>query len=138
MGWKDVERISKPCFAFLRISKLRWLATSALRKTWKSVTMNYNWRSAVIINWRHTSHDLSKITYIMEKDTNYELIFVNINWLIKIVNYKQVQTTIDIPKQPEIISDIVISCHNPSRSVTKTLSLPSSSIFVCCYCLSTK
>lgn len=52
-----------------------------------------------------------------EKGDNYDAIFVIINQLTKIVNYKRVKTMINAVSLAKVIIDVVIKYHNFFKSI---------------------
>ena len=51
------------------------------------------------------------------KDDSYDLILVIVNRLIKMVQYKLVKVTIDVPRLAEVIIDMVIWHHSLPDSI---------------------
>ncbi len=51
------------------------------------------------------------------KGKNYDFILVIVNCLIKIVYYKPVKITIDIPVRAKVIINIVVSYYNIYKSI---------------------
>ena len=59
-----------------------------------------------------------------QKGKNYDFILVIIDWLTKIVHYKPVKVTIDVPELAEVILDVVVWHHGlPDLIVTDKGSL---------------
>ena len=54
---------------------------------------------------------ISLLILIDWKRDSYNSILVNINWLTKIVHYKPVKITIDIPGLAKVIIDVVVRQH---------------------------
>ena len=51
------------------------------------------------------------------KEENYDSILVIVNWLTKIVYYKPVKVTINVPRLAEILLDKVICHHRLPNSI---------------------
>ena len=69
-------------------------------------------------HWKNLLIDLVKSLPILTdwKEDSYDLIFVIIDWLTKIVHYKPVKVSIDAPGHTEVNIDVVVRHDSHSDS----------------------
>ena len=69
---------------------------------WKNLLIDFVIGLSILTDW---------------KGNNYDIIFVFVNWLIKMFHYKLVKVTINIPGFAEVIIDIVVKHHGLLNSI---------------------
>ena len=129
--WHDVEAYVKGCDIYLVLKAVRHKPYNNLQSLpipthqWKDLSIDFVTGLPISINWKRDS---------------YDSILVIIHWLMNMVHYKPVKTTINTPGLVEVIIAVVIRHHNlPNLIVTDRGSLFTSKFWsLLCYFLNIK
>ena len=127
----DVEDYVRGCDVYLASKAVRHKPCGDLQSLpvpthhWKDLSIDFVTGLPILTDW---------------KGDSYDLILIIINWLTKMVHYKPVKVTLDVPSLAEIIIDVVVRYHGLPDSIVTDRRLLFTSKFwsLLCYFLGIK
>ena len=104
----DVDNFIKGCNIYLALKIVRHKPYSniqfllVLTHSWKDLLIDFVTNLLISMDWKRDC---------------YDLILVIIDWLIKMVHYKQIKVTIDTPSLIKIIISVIVRYYGLSNSI---------------------